>query len=51
MTISMDKILDGFPHPIIAPIVGIPTYESIAKLNLQLTQMQPPCNPTLVMVN
>jgi len=36
MTISIDKIVDGFPQPNIAPIVGIPTYESIAKLNLQL---------------
>jgi hypothetical protein len=37
MAISIDKIVDGFPHPNIAPIVGmIPTYESIAKLNLQL---------------
>ena len=36
MTISIDKILDGIPHPNIAPIVGIPTNESIAKLNLQL---------------
>jgi len=36
MTNSIDKIVDGFPHPNIAPIVGIPTYESIAELNLQL---------------
>ena len=40
MTISFDKIVDGFPclipHPNIAPIVGIPMYESIAELNLQL---------------
>jgi hypothetical protein len=36
MTISTDKIVDGFPHPNIAPIGGIPTYESIAELNLQL---------------
>jgi hypothetical protein len=36
-TISIDKIVDGFPHhPNIAPIAGIPTYESIAQLNLQL---------------
>jgi hypothetical protein len=34
--ISSDKIVDGFPHPNIAPIVGISTYESIAQLNLQL---------------
>jgi hypothetical protein len=36
MTISIDKIVDGFPHPNIAPIVGIPMYEPIAELNLQL---------------
>jgi hypothetical protein len=33
MTIS---IVDGFPHPNVAPIVGIPTNELIAELNLQL---------------
>ena len=36
MTISIDKIVDGFPHPNIAPIVGIATYKSITELNLQL---------------
>ena len=36
MPISADKIVDGFPHPTIAPIIGIPAYESIAELNLQL---------------
>jgi hypothetical protein len=30
------KVVYGFPHPIIAPIVGVPTYESINALNLQL---------------
>jgi hypothetical protein len=35
MTI-IDKIVDGFPHPTIPPIVGIPTYEAIAELNLHL---------------
>jgi hypothetical protein len=34
--ISANKIVDGFPHPTIAPIIGIPAYESIAALNLQL---------------
>jgi hypothetical protein len=29
-------ILEGFLHPTIPPIIGIPTYESISKLNLQL---------------
>jgi hypothetical protein len=36
MPISANKIVDGFPHPTIAPIIGIPAYESIAELNLQL---------------
>jgi hypothetical protein len=36
MPISIDKIVDGFFHPMIMPIIGIPTYESIAELNLQL---------------
>ena len=36
MMISIDKIVDGIPHPNIALIVGIPTSESIAELNLQL---------------
>jgi hypothetical protein len=35
MTI-IDKIVEGFPHPTIPPIVGIPTYEAIAELNLHL---------------
>jgi hypothetical protein len=36
MPTSIDKIVDGFPHPTIAPIIGTPTYESIAELNFQL---------------
>ena len=36
MMISIDKIIDGFPHPNIAPIVSIPTYKSIPQLNLEL---------------
>jgi hypothetical protein len=28
--------VDGFPHPTIAPITGVPNYESINALNLQL---------------
>jgi hypothetical protein len=33
---AIDKIVDGFPHPMIPPIIGIPTYEAIANLNLHL---------------
>jgi hypothetical protein len=33
---NIDKIVDGFPHLMIALIIGIPTYKWIAELNLQL---------------
>jgi hypothetical protein len=33
---SPGDILEGFPHPTITPVIGIPTYESIADLNLKL---------------
>jgi hypothetical protein len=33
---ALDRIVEGFPHPIIQPINGIPNYEAIAELNLQL---------------
>jgi hypothetical protein len=33
---DIDKIVDGFPHPTIAPITGVPNYETLANLNLQL---------------
>jgi hypothetical protein len=36
MATDVEKVVDGFPHPTIAPIVGVPTYESINALNLQL---------------
>jgi hypothetical protein len=36
MPISANKIVDGFPHPTILLILGIPAYKSIAELNLQL---------------
>lgn len=36
MPTDIDKIVDGFPHPTIVPIIGVPTYESIDNLNLQL---------------
>jgi hypothetical protein len=36
MATSTDSIVEGFPHPSISPIVGIPSYTTIASLNLQL---------------
>jgi hypothetical protein len=36
MPSDIDKIVDGFPHPTVIPITGVPTYEAIAELNLQL---------------
>jgi ribosomal protein S17E len=36
MPTDVEKVVDGFPHPIIAPITGVPNYESINALNLQL---------------
>jgi hypothetical protein len=36
MPSDVDHITDGFPHPTVMPITGVPTYESIAELNLQL---------------
>jgi hypothetical protein len=33
---SSGDILEGFPHPTITPVIGIPTYESIAEMNLKL---------------
>jgi hypothetical protein len=36
MPIDVEKVVDGFPHPIIAPITGVPNYESIKARNLQL---------------
>jgi hypothetical protein len=33
---SSGDILEGFPHPTITPVIGIPTYESIAEINLKL---------------
>jgi hypothetical protein len=34
--LSSGDILEGFPHPTITPVIGIPTYESIAEINLKL---------------
>jgi hypothetical protein len=36
MPTDVKKVVHGFPHPTIAPIVGVPAYESINALNLQL---------------
>ena len=36
MPSTIDSIVESFPHPTIHPITGVPTYESIAELNLQL---------------
>jgi hypothetical protein len=33
---SSGDILEGFPHLTITPVIGIPTYESIAEINLKL---------------
>lgn len=31
-----DKDVEGFPHPIIPPHFGLPTYAAIASVNLKL---------------
>ena len=36
MPTSIDNIVDGFPFPTIPPIVGNPTYNTIAEVNLKL---------------
>jgi hypothetical protein len=36
--LSSGNILKGFPHPTITPVTGIPTYESIAEINLKLNK-------------
>jgi hypothetical protein len=46
MPTNVEKVVNGFPHPTIAPIVGVPTYESINALNLQLN-----ANAALVQFN
>ena len=33
---DIDKIVEGFPHPTIKPIIGIPTYESISEMHIKL---------------
>ncbi len=36
MVAEMDPIAEVFPHPLLPPIIGIPIYESIAELHIQL---------------
>ena len=36
MPTAINKIVDGFPFPTILPIVGTPTYNTIAEVNLKL---------------
>ena len=36
MPTTIDKIVDGFPFPMIPPIIGTPTYNTIAEFNLKL---------------
>ena len=36
MPASVDRIVDGFPHPTINPVLGMPTFATIADTNLQL---------------
>ena len=36
MPTAIDKIMDGFPFPTIAPIVGTPTYNTISEVSLKL---------------
>jgi hypothetical protein len=41
--------LEGFPHPTIPAVIGIPTYKTISEVNLQPMPMLHPCTPTLAM--
>ena len=36
MSSALDKVVELFPHPTVQPIVGQPSYESIAELELKL---------------
>ena len=36
MPSTIDNILDGFPFPTIAPIVGLPNFETISELHMKL---------------
>ena len=33
---DIKRIVEVFPHPTIIPIIGIPTYKTLAEVNLQL---------------
>ena len=33
---SEGDLIEGFPHPTLTPVIGIPTYESLAEVNLKL---------------
>ena len=33
---DIDKIVEGFPHPTITLIIGIPSYETIAEVHIKL---------------
>ena len=46
MPTAIDKIVDSFPFPMILPIVGTPTYNTIAKVNLKLNS-----NPASIQSN
>ena len=35
-TIDINKITAGFPHPTVDPIIGLPSYETIKDLQVQL---------------
>ena len=37
MPTAINKIVDGFPLPTIPPIIGTPTYNTIAEVNLKLS--------------
>ena len=36
MLSALDKVVELFPHPTVQPIVGQPSYETIAELELKL---------------
>ena len=36
MQLTPDRIIESFPHPTIMPIVGQPTYETLAEIHLKL---------------
>jgi hypothetical protein len=36
MTANVESIVNGFPHNIISPVIGMPTYATISKVNLWL---------------